>query len=91
MAAETSWLSSLFGDGSWLKSAFSGENFGKSIGAGASMFDAYSKYNAANTTEKFNNKLFNLQETQYNNSLKDQEEEKKRRDLVDNSFASVWG
>lgn len=77
--------------GGWLSKAFDGANFANTMKGGASAFDAYSSYKAANDTEKFNNKLFDLQSTQYNNSLKDQEEEKKRRDQVDNSFASVWG
>ena len=83
--------SSVFSDGSWLKNAFSGENFGKSLGGIADMGGAVAQYNAANAKEKFDNKVFGLQEQQYNNLLKDQEEEKKRRDNVDNSFASVWG
>jgi hypothetical protein len=85
------WFTNLFKDGSWLNNAFSGENFSKTIGAGSSVVDAFSKYQAANATEKFNDKLFNLQETQYNNSLEDQEEEKLRRNSVDNSLASIWG
>jgi hypothetical protein len=85
------WFTNLFKDGSWLNNAFSGENLSKTIGAGSSVVDAFSKYQAANATEKFNDKLFNLQETQYNNSLEDQEEEKLRRNSVDNSLASIWG
>lgn len=84
-------MGDLFKDGSWLKTAFSGDNFSKTMGAGSAAFDAYSKFNAANAQEKFQDKLFGLQEQQYKNSLKDQEEEKKRRDKVDNSLASVWG
>lgn len=88
---ETTWLSDLFKDGSWLKNAFSGENFGKSLGGMANIGGAVAQYNAANAKENFDNKVFGLQEQQYNNLLKDQEEEKKRRDKVDNSLASVWG
>ena len=83
--------SSLFGDGKWLSNAFSGENFGKSLGGIAGVGGAVADFNAANAKEKFDNKVFGLQEQQYNNLLKDQEEEKKRRDKVDNSLASVWG
>ena len=82
---------SLFGKDSWLKNAFSGENFGKSLGGMANIGGAVAQYNAANAKENFDNKVFGLQEQQYNNLLKDQEEEKKRRDKVDNSLASVWG
>jgi hypothetical protein len=88
---ETNWFSDLFKDGSWLKNAFSGENFGKSLGGMANIGGAVAQYNAANAKENFDNKVFGLQEQQYNNLLKDQEEEKKRRDKVDNSLASVWG
>ncbi len=88
---EANWFSDLFKDGSWLKNAFSGENFGKSLGGMANIGGAVAQYNAANAKENFDNKVFGLQEQQYNNLLKDQEEEKKRRDKVDNSLASVWG
>jgi hypothetical protein len=84
-------IGSLFEDGGWLSKAFSGANFADTMKGGASAFDAYSKYKTASDTEKFNNKIFGLQVDQYNNSLADQEEEKKRRDQVDNSLASVWG
>ena len=83
--------SSLFGDDKWLQNAFSGENFGKSLGGMANIGGAVADFNAANAKENFDNKVFGLQEQQYNNLLKDQEEEKKRRDKVDNSLASVWG
>lgn len=88
---EANWFSDLFKDESWLKNAFSGENFGKSLGGMANIGGAVAQYNAANAKENFDNKVFGLQEQQYNNLLKDQEEEKKRRDKVDNSLASVWG
>lgn len=88
---EANWFSDLFKDGSWLQNAFSGENFGKSLGGMANIGGAVAQYNAANAKENFDNKVFGLQEQQYNNLLKDQEEEKKRRDKVDNSLASVWG
>ena len=84
-------MGNLFGDGEWLKTAFSGQNFANTIGAGAKAFGAVSDYNAANAKEKFDNKVFGLQEQQYNNLLKDQEEEKKRRNKVDDTLASVWG
>ena len=84
-------ISGLFADGGWLSKAFSGANFADTMKGGASALGAFSQYKAANDAEKFNNKLFGLQQDQYNNSLADQEEEKKRRDQVDNSLASVWG
>lgn len=81
----------LFKDGSWLSNAFSGENFGKSLTGIGGIAGAASNFNAANAQKDYNNKLFGLQQDQYNNLLKDQEEEKKRRDKVDDSLASVWG
>uniref|UniRef100_UPI004048B555 hypothetical protein n=1 Tax=Aliarcobacter sp. TaxID=2321116 RepID=UPI004048B555 len=84
-------FTNLFKDGSWLSNAFSGENFGKTLGGIAGIGGAVSNFNAANAQKDYNNKLFGLQQTQYNNLLADQEEEKKRRDQVDNSLASVWG
>lgn len=83
-------FTNLFKDGSWLNNAFSGENFGKSLGGIAGIGGAVSNYNSAKAQEKYQNNLFGLQQDQYNNLLKDQEEEKKRRDKVDNSLASVW-
>lgn len=85
------WFANLFKDGSWLSNAFSGENFGNSISGIGKGVGAFAEYKAADAKEKFDNKLFGLQEQQYNNLLKDQEEEKKRRDRVDNGLASVWG
>lgn len=84
-------VGNLFKDGSWLSSAFSGQNFANTLGAGAKAFGVLSDYNASKAKEKFDNKVFGLQEQQYNNLLKDQEEEKKRRDKVDDTLASVWG
>jgi len=84
-------LGSLFQDGGWLNTAFSGENLSKTLGAGAKAFGAYSDFKAANAQEDYQNKLFGLQEDQYKNALADQDEEKKRRDKVDNSLASIWG
>ncbi|MDK2062789.1 hypothetical protein PT520_09695 [Aliarcobacter butzleri] len=84
-------FTNLFKDGSWLSNAFSGENFGKSLTGLAGIGGAISNFNAANAQKDYNNKLFGLQQDQYNNLLKDQEEEKKRRDKVDDSLASVWG
>ena len=88
---DSTWFTDLFKDGSWLKNAFSGENFGKSLGGLAGIGGAISSYNTANAQEKYQNKLFGLQQDQYNNLLTTQEEEKKRRDNVDNSLATVWG
>ena len=85
------WFTDLFKDGSWLKNAFSGENFGKSLTGLAGIGGAVTSYNYAKAQEKYQDNLFGLQKDQYNNSLLTQEEEKKRRDQVDNSFASVWG
>lgn len=81
----------LFKDGSWLSKAFSGENFGKSLTGIGEIAGSVSNFNAANAQKDYNNKLFGLQQDQYNNLLEDQEEEKKRRDKVDDSLASVWG
>lgn len=81
----------LFKDGSWLSNAFSGENFGKSLTGIGGIAGTVSNFNAANAQKDYNNKLFGLQQDQYNNLIEDQEEEKKRRDKVDDSLASVWG
>jgi len=91
MSSLGSSVGNLFGDGKWLQNAFSGENFGKSLDGMGKIGGAFAQYKAANDKENFDNKVFGLQEQQYNNLLKDQEEEKKRRDKVDNSLASVWG
>ena len=84
-------IGSSFAKDGWLNEAFKGANFGTTMKGGASLFDAYSGYKAANAKEDFDNKIFGLQEEQYRNSLADQEEEKKRRDLVDTKLADVWG
>ena len=75
----------------WLSKAFSGANFANTMKGAGSALGALSSYKAANDQEKFNDKIFGLQKAQYDNALADQEEEKERRDKVDNSFASVWG
>lgn len=90
MSSAGSSVGSIFSDGKWLSNAFSGENFGKSLSGIAGVGGAIANYNAANAKEKFDNKVFGLQEDQYKNQLKDQEEEKRRRDRVDNNLASVW-
>ena len=80
----------LFADGGWLSNAFGGKNLSSTLKGIGSGLDAYAGYKGMKNDEKYKNSLLDLQKQQYADAKAYQEDELKRRDDLENTFASVW-